>query len=65
MPVEVLRYGLVPDSGGPGEFRGGLAFIREFRFLSPTRFVLRGDADKAVSITGTNRRQRNPRMRHG
>jgi len=43
MPVEVLRYGFVPDSGGPGEFRGGLAFIREFRFLADTRFTLRGD----------------------
>lgn len=43
MPVEVLRYGLVTDSGGPGQFRGGLAFIREFRFLAPVRFVLRGD----------------------
>lgn len=43
MPVEVLSYGLVPDSGGPGEFRGGLSFIRELRFLAPIRFVLRGD----------------------
>jgi N-methylhydantoinase B len=43
MPVEVLRYGLLPDTGGPGEFRGGLSFIREFRFLAPIRFVLRGD----------------------
>jgi N-methylhydantoinase B len=43
MPVEVLRYGLVPDSGGAGEFRGGLAFIREFRFLADARFTLRGD----------------------
>jgi N-methylhydantoinase B len=43
MPVEVLRYGLVPDTGGPGEFRGGLSFIREFCFLAPIRFVLRGD----------------------
>ncbi|SEG68270.1 hydantoinase B/oxoprolinase family protein [Bosea lathyri] len=43
MPVEVLRYGLVPDSGGAGEFRGGLAFVREFRFLSDARFTLRGD----------------------
>ncbi len=43
MPVEVLRYGLVPDSGGAGEFRGGLAFVREFRFRAPARFVLRGD----------------------
>jgi N-methylhydantoinase B len=43
MPIEVLRYGLLPDSGGAGEFRGGLALIREFRFLAPARFVLRGD----------------------
>lgn len=43
MPVEVLRYGLVADTGGPGEFRGGLSFVREFRFLAPIRFVLRGD----------------------
>ena len=43
MPVEVLRYGLVADSGGAGQFRGGLAFVREFRFLSEVRFTLRGD----------------------
>ena len=43
MPVEVLRYALVPDSGGAGEFRGGLAFVREFRFLADARFTLRGD----------------------
>jgi N-methylhydantoinase B len=43
MPVEVLRYGLVTDSGGAGEFRGGLGFIREFRFLAGARFTLRGD----------------------
>ncbi len=43
MPVEILRYGFVPDSGGPGYNRGGLAFDREFRFLQPTAFNLRGD----------------------
>lgn len=43
MPVEVTRYELAPDSGGPGEFRGGLAFVREMRFLQPMRFNLRGD----------------------
>ncbi|MBS7705620.1 hydantoinase B/oxoprolinase family protein [Chelatococcus asaccharovorans] len=43
MPIEVLDYGLVPDSGGPGEFRGGLAFVRSFRFLTDARFTLRGD----------------------
>ena len=43
MPVEVLRYGFVADSGGAGRHRGGLAFTREFRFLQPTGFNLRGD----------------------
>jgi N-methylhydantoinase B len=31
LPLEVVRYGLVPDSGGAGKFRGGLAYVREFR----------------------------------
>ncbi|BCH28174.1 5-oxoprolinase [Mesorhizobium sp. L-8-10] len=43
MPVEVVRYGLVPDSGGPGQNRGGLAFVREFRFHQDTVVNLRGD----------------------
>ena len=43
MPVEVVRYGFVPDSGGPGRNRGGMAFIREFRFHQETSFNLRGD----------------------
>lgn len=43
MPVEVARYGLVPDSGGPGRNRGGLAFVREFRFHQDTVINLRGD----------------------
>src|SRR4029078_11873666 len=28
LPLEVIRYGLVPDSGGAGEVRGGLASLR-------------------------------------
>ena len=43
MPVEVLRYGFVTDSGGPGRNRGGLAFTRDFRFLQDMSFNLRGD----------------------
>jgi N-methylhydantoinase B len=43
MPVEVLRYGFVTDSGGPGRNRGGLAFTRDFRFLQDMTFNLRGD----------------------
>lgn len=28
-PIEFRRYGLIPDSGGPGKHRGGLGTIRE------------------------------------
>ena len=34
-PVRIQRYGLVPDSGGAGQWRGGLGVIREYRFLKP------------------------------
>ncbi|HEY6433239.1 MAG TPA: hydantoinase B/oxoprolinase family protein, partial [Acetobacteraceae bacterium] len=34
LPLQVVRYGLVPDSGGAGQFRGGLAFTREWRLLA-------------------------------
>ncbi|MGH6958959.1 MAG: hydantoinase B/oxoprolinase family protein, partial [Dongiaceae bacterium] len=32
--LEILRYGLVADSGGPGTFRGGLAMERKYRILA-------------------------------
>ena len=31
-PLEITEYGLLPDTGGPGKFRGGLAIVREYRF---------------------------------
>jgi N-methylhydantoinase B len=34
LPLEVIRYALVPDSGGAGRYRGGLAYVREFRVLA-------------------------------
>ncbi|MEJ1159677.1 hydantoinase B/oxoprolinase family protein [Prosthecomicrobium sp. N25] len=34
-PVTFLRYGLLPDSGGPGRHRGGLGLVREFRLDAP------------------------------
>ena len=44
LPLEVVRYGLVPDSGGAGKQRGGLASVREFRFLAErSEFTLRTD----------------------
>ena len=32
-PVEVERYALVDNSGGPGRFRGAPAFVRQYRLL--------------------------------
>jgi N-methylhydantoinase B len=47
-PILVERYGFVPDSGGPGRFRGGLAVVREVRSLA---------GDLAVSGWGCNQRE--------
>jgi N-methylhydantoinase B len=33
-PVEITHYGFVPDSGGPGKHRGGLAIYRGYRFTA-------------------------------
>jgi N-methylhydantoinase B len=33
-PVRIERYGLVQDSGGAGQYRGGLAIERDWRLLS-------------------------------
>ncbi|QDZ00307.1 hydantoinase B/oxoprolinase family protein [Nitratireductor mangrovi] len=33
-PVRLLRYGIVPDSGGPGRFRGGCGIVREYEVLA-------------------------------
>ena len=32
-PIRVERYELVPDSGGPGQWRGGMSVMRQLRFL--------------------------------
>ena len=38
------RFGLVPDTGGAGEYRGGLGIVREFRLLAEeATFQLRSD----------------------
>ena len=31
-PLLIREYGFVPDSGGAGEYRGGLAVVREYQF---------------------------------
>jgi N-methylhydantoinase B len=43
-PILVERYGLVPDSGGAGQHRGGLAVERAWRCLTPdTSLIVRSD----------------------
>ncbi|MBA3348260.1 MAG: hydantoinase B/oxoprolinase family protein, partial [Actinobacteria bacterium] len=43
-PIVVERYGLVPDSGGAGLHRGGLAIERVWRCLTPgTSLIVRSD----------------------
>ena len=43
-PIVIERYGLVPDTGGAGRFRGGLAIERSWRCLTPdTSLVVRSD----------------------
>ncbi len=43
-PILIERYGLVPDSGGAGRHRGGLAVERVWRCLTPdTSLIVRSD----------------------
>ena len=43
-PLLVERYALLPDSGGPGTYRGGLGMVREFRVTADeATFQLRSD----------------------
>lgn len=50
IPVRMLRYGLEPDSGGPGRRRGGLAYARSYEVL----------ADRALLTIRTDRRDHPP-----
>lgn len=49
-PIAVEHYGFVPDSGGPGHWRGGLAIERHLRFK----------ADNAVLQIRSDRRDHRP-----
>lgn len=39
LPILVRRYGLRPDSGGPGKYRGGTGIVLEFEVLAPKAIV--------------------------
>jgi len=40
-PCRITRFALVPDSGGPGRWRGGLAMQREYELLEAATVVRR------------------------
>lgn len=42
-PIRIERHQLVPDSGGAGEFRGGLATRKDYRMLAPASFIAHAD----------------------
>jgi len=43
-PTRVERFEMVADSGGPGTWRGGLGFLRDYRMLTDdVRFSMRTD----------------------
>jgi N-methylhydantoinase B len=45
--LRIEEYGLIPDSGGPGKYRGGLGIKRDIRMLTgPSYLSTRSDAQK-------------------
>lgn len=48
LPIRFLRYGVVPDTGGPGRHRGGLAAIMEFQVFAPGTVVTARNRDRSV-----------------
>ena len=54
-PTRVERFEMIPDSGGAGEWRGGLGFARDYRILTDeVRFSMRTDKH-AISPFGIDR----------
>lgn len=45
-PIEILAYEFLPDRAGPGEFRGGAPYYREYRFTEKEA-VLQVRSDRA------------------
>jgi N-methylhydantoinase B len=46
VPVRFLRYGLLPDSGGAGRWRGGLATVLEFQVFAPDTHITVRNRDR-------------------
>ena len=62
-PLEVEEYGMLPDSEGAGEYRGGLGMVRKYRFLADDTVVqVRSDRMK-TSPYGINGGEASARSR--
>jgi len=42
-PCRITKFELIPNSGGDGQYRGGLAMRREYEMLQPGLVIFRGD----------------------
>jgi N-methylhydantoinase B len=49
-PVVVEGFGFLPDTGGPGKYRGSLSVYKEFRFLQPAKIMVRTNRSHGVSM---------------
>ena len=47
VPIEFLRYGLLPDSGGAGRWRGGLATALDFKVFAPNSRITARNRDRS------------------
>lgn len=47
VPVTIRRYGLVPNSGGPGRWRGGSGLEMEFQLFAPQSMVTARNRDRS------------------
>ena len=46
LPLRVVRYELIENAAGAGEYRGGLGSIRDIQFLSRGQMSLEGEGNK-------------------
>ena len=47
VPISIHRYGLIPDSAGPGRFRGGLGLEMQFQLFTPQSMVTARNRDRS------------------
>lgn len=48
VPIRFLRYGLQPETGAPGRYRGGLSAIMEFEVSAPETVVTARNRNRSI-----------------